>query len=831
MDKNKSDIEQTTSITNSGGVPRDYFTYHFSYALPNYIKTRPDHLKSVAEFFNIVNLAKTLFTPYRRIISTTKTTLTDRISFNILSSIIGAIVRLILIAAGIIILAIFLVIDYISIIFYVIPIFSLPGYLEKKQATFFEDELQDPQKFLAKISTSTYFQVISQFFDADFKKFFQNMPSPKTLGITNTQNPTQIMGLLATNLPELKTYLEKESIDQKSFESFLEYIKSYLENPPKVKITPIGQLLSFGYTNTLDQFGEELTIKALPHHMVKTKLLEKIEEILNRPQSNNVLLVGEAGVGRHSTLEGLASAISKYELPKLRDRRLILLDTNALLGSSANIIEIKANLENLLLEAKHAGNIILAIDQIDKISSSADNHIDLSEVITASLNDNSIPIVGITSTDDYNKYIRPNSEMTSLFEKLDIEESDNLETLSILIGKSLDSFRRQKAMPTLAALLEIIDKSNQIPDDRHQPEKSIIILEDAIANAKKNNKNTVDVATVDNTLAEISKIPIGKIKESEKEKLKDLEGFLHKRIVGQDEAITEIAKAMRRARSGIEVSRKTMGSFLFLGPTGVGKTETAKALSSAYFGQESKMIRLDMTEFQGNDALARLIGNPQTQSPGQLASLVRQNPYGVLLLDEFEKSGNDVQNLFLQIIDEGHLTDAFGKKVAFTNIITVATSNAGAEYIREEVERETESSSMIVKTQNSTSSSQNREPLTAKLIEYVLSKGLFSPELLNRFDAVVVYKPLTPKEVTSVAKLMLTQLAQDIKETKNITLEITDNLAAAVTQKGYDPAFGARPIKRLIADKIEDQIAKLVISDAIKNGDTISSEDITKFLS
>jgi ATP-dependent Clp protease ATP-binding subunit ClpA len=322
----------------------------------------------------------------------------------------------------------------------------------------------------------------------------------------------------------------------------------------------------------------------------------------------------------------------------------------------------------------------------------------------------------------------------------------------------------------------------------------------------------VDVTTVDDTLAEISKIPIGKIKESEKEKLKDLESFLHKRIVGQDEAITEISRAMRRARSGIEASRKTIGSFLFLGPTGVGKTETAKALSGAYFGEESKMIRLDMTEFQGNDALARLIGNPQTQSPGQLASLIRQNPYGVLLLDEFEKSSQDVQNLFLQIVDEGNLTDAFGKKVSFANIIIVATSNAGAEYIREQVEK-------------------GEKELSKKLVEYVLSQNLFSPELINRFDATVVYKPLTQEEVTSVAKLMLTSLAQDIKETKNITLEVTDNLASEIAQKGYDPAFGARPIKRLIADKIEDQIAKLVISETIKNGDTINSEDILKFLS
>ncbi len=812
-------------------LPQDYFSYHFSYALPNYIKTRPDHLMSIAEFFNIVNLTKNLFAPYKRIVSTTKTTLTDKISFNLISITIGAIVRLILITTGILALVAFLVLDYVSVIFYLVPIFSYPGFLQKKQNTFFEEELEDTQKFLTKIGNSPYYQTVCHFFEPEFQKTFENMPSPKSLGATSKQNLVQILELLAEKLPALKSYLEKESIDPKSFITFLEYVKNYLENHPRARITPVGQMLSFGYTNTLDEFGEELTIKILPHHMVSTALLEKIGDILSRPQSNNVLLVGEAGVGRHSTMEGLASAISKYELPKLRDKRLILLDTTALLGSSSNVVEIKANFENLLLEAKRAGNIILAIDQIDKISSNQEGHIDLSEVITGVLNDNLMPIVGITSTDDYSKYIRPNSEMNSLFEKLDIEEPENIETLSILVGKSLDSYKREKIMPTLAALLEIVEKSSQIPDERHQPEKSIIVLGDALTLAKKSNKNKVDTQIVDDTLADISKIPTGKIKESEKEKLKDLEAYLHQRIIGQNEAIVEIAKAMRRSRSGIEKDRKTMGSFLFLGPTGVGKTETAKALSGAYFGQESKMVRLDMTEFQGEGALERLIGNPKSQAPGQLASLIRQNPYGVLLLDEFEKSGNEIQNLFLQIVDEGHLTDAFGKKVVFANIIIIATSNAGAEYIREEVEREAESSSMIVKTRNNSTSSQNREPLTTKLIEYVLSKNLFSPELLNRFDAVVVYKPLTPQEVTAVAKLMLITLAQSLKETKNINLEITDTLAAAVAQKGYDAAFGARPIRRLIADKIEDGIAKMVLSEQLKNGDTISSQDILKFLS
>jgi len=793
-------------------LPRDYFTYHFSLALPNYIKTRPNHLAQIAGFFNIANLLKNLFAPYRRLTLTKKTTLWDRISFDLISIAIGAIVRLILIATGLITLGFFAIFDFASIAIYAIPIFSMAGYNQKKQNTFYEDEIENGQKFQGKITKSPYFLAVSRFFDADFEKTLTTITSPKDLGISSLQTPPQMLSILSQKLHSLKSYLEKESIDQESFSTFLNYVKNYLDNPPKARVTPIGQFLSFGYTNTLDQFAEELTIKALPHYVVKKELLEKIESILTRPRSNNVLLVGETGVGRHSVLESLASAVAKYELPSLKNKRLMLLDTVALLGSNPNIVEIKANFEALLLEAKHAGNIILAIDEIDRISSTLENHIDLSEVINAVLNDNSMPIIGITTQEAYSKFIRPNSEMTSLFEKLDIEEPTKLETLSILVGKALDLYSRKGIATTLTALLEIAEKSGEIPDERHQPEKSIIAFEDAGASAEKDKKNVIDLEVVDSALAKISKIPIGKIKETEKEKLKDLEGFLHKRIIGQNEAMVEIAKAMRRARSGIETARKTMGSFLFLGPTGVGKTETAKALCQAYFGPENKMIRLDMTEYQGQDALVRLIGNSETKSPGQLATLIRQNPYGVLLLDEFEKASPEVQNLFLQIIDEGHLTDAFGKKVAFTNIITIATSNAGAEFIREEVEK------------------GQTTDLAKKVVDFVLSKNLFSPELLNRFDATVVYKPLTPQEVAQVAKLMLENLAQSLKETKNVTLEITDNLAAAVAQKGFNAEFGARPIRRLIADKIEDGIAKLVISEQIKNGDTITSQDLLKFL-
>jgi len=255
-----------------------------------------------------------------------------------------------------------------------------------------------------------------------------------------------------------------------------------------------------------------------------------------------------------------------------------------------------------------------------------------------------------------------------------------------------------------------------------------------------------------------------------------------------------------------------MGSFLFLGPTGVGKTETAKALAQVYFSDENRMVRFDMTEFQGADALSRLIGNTDNKTPGQLVTQVREQPFGILLIDEFEKAAKDVQNLFLQILDEGNLTDAFGKKTSFSNTIVIATSNAAAEFIREQVQ-------------------QNTQDLPTVLMEYVLDKGLFSPELINRFDATIVYRPLTGEEVVQVSYLMLQSLAKDLKENKNITLEITPELAQIVAKQGYVAAFGARPLRRLIQDKIEDQIAQLMISKKLNNGDTVLAQTLLGFLS
>lgn len=793
-------------------VPKNYFLYHFTYALPRFIQSRPQKLASEFRFFNIASLTKNLFSTYRRLALDKKSSLADRLSFNLTSRIIGFIVRFFLILFGLVMMLVLLVVYIFESLFYIPPLASLPDFILFKRFTFFDSDLKDPKKFFQKLSHTHFYKSLKIFFGDDFEALFPTLPIPESMGLKSNQNPSEMFSTLSLKWINLKDYLAKKTISPQSLTILTSYLKEFYTHPVEINPAPIGYRLAYGYTNTLDDYCVELTNKKITNPFFNKSLVENITTALTRKSFNNALMIGEVGVGRHSGIIDFASAITRNSIPDLNDKRILLMDTIALMSSSKNLMDIKGKFDLLLKEAKHAGNIILVIDYADKISSSLDGRVDLSDVLSHALTDDSLPIVGITTYDEFNKYIRTNPAFLKLFDKVEVSEPQTEQILQVLIGKNLEIYNKYKISATFQSLLEITDKSQTLIADKHQPESAILLLEDSLSRTQKLNKSQISLDIVDQILTEKTKIPVGKIKESEIDKLKDLEGFLHKRIVGQNESISEIAKAMRRSRTGLEKGKRPMGSFLFLGPTGVGKTETAKALAEAYFGQESKMIRLDMTEFQAEDSTKRLIGDPQTKTPGQLTSLVRQNPYGLLLVDEFEKANTFVQNLFLQILDEGHMTDAFGKDVNFQNMIIIATSNAASEFIREQVQK-------------------NTPDLSQKLIDYTLSKNLFNPELMNRFDAVVIYKPLNQAEIVNISKLMLMQLAAQIKETKNITLEISDALASKVAEKGFDIQFGARPIRRLIQDSIEDGIAKMLINKQIDNGGKIPASTLLKFVS
>lgn len=792
-------------------------TWHYSYGVPLYLKRQRELLKNLLDFFNFADLIMHLFTPYKRMVASPKTTLTERLSFYFTSIFVGFWVRTILILTGFIAILAFLVFDLLySLLYSIIPFFSIPSYIKYKNSKVFNLDLNNPAVFYQKLKNNIVFTDLANFFDNSFPNLFEHLPPLTQFGVKVDDDIAQTLLAIFQKWPYIEKYLEVNGIKSKNFELLLQFLKDHYENPPKLKPKPIGQTLAFGYTNTLDQFGADLTLKKLTNTVIRKDTLAQIEKILLRPQNNNILLVGDPGVGRHTVLENLASAIQRELVPGLLGRRIFLLDTVALAGSSQSLIEVRKNFEDVLMEAKNAGNIILAIDHIDRIVTASAQRSDLSEVVVSILADNLLPIIGISTTEDFNKFIRPNTSVNERFERVDIKETTPEETLQVLFGKSLEFAQKESVFTMLNALVEIVEKSNRLISDKFQPEKSILLLIDAIAEAKSQKIGKIHPLLVDQIIAVKTKTPVGKISATEAQKLTDLEQILHIRIVDQDEAISAIARAMRRARAGIEVGTHPIGSFLFLGPTGVGKTETAKALAESYFGSENRMVRIDMSEFNSQDSVKRLIGDVQNETPGHLTTLIRENPYTLLLVDEFEKAAPAVLNLFLQILDEGFLTDGFGKKVSFDNIIIIATSNAGAEYIREILQRSLLGSG---------------ESLSVKVLNYVLEKGLFSPELINRFDGVVVYKPLTQNQIVAVTELMLKKLADQIKETKNINLEISSGLAVKIAHLSFDQTLGARPIRRFIADKIEDGIAKMIIDGTLKSGSTIPAATLLKFVS
>ncbi len=796
---------------------QNYLVWHYTQALPQFVSSRLDKFQESFVYFNFASLLKNLFAPYRRLtLAKTKPgnlieKFLDKLSFELISRSIGAVVRIIFLGIGLFGLLVFVIIDLIAILFYLLPIFSFPKYLNLRSQFVLDNEAKDQESILKKLWATPYVKTMSMFFDDDFKNLFEGK---FTVAQTLPLNPQveNIVTFLFQNAQEFAKYLETKNIKFENFET-LALAVSHHSNPQKIKVVSLlGGILTLGYTNTLDQFSQMVYPRETIPSRETQNLIESLEKILTRQNNNNILLVGEPGVGRHTTLNYLAQALQDPKNKGLFGKRLLMLDTVAIAGRGQNLDQVKSIFEDILEEAKSAGGIILAIDQIDRIVSSKDGRTDISQVITNILKDADLPIIGITQTDDFNEFVRPNTSFLKYFEKIEVSEPDASQTLGILIDKVLADLGKTKVAATLSALLEIVQRTDSLIPDQRQPEKSLTLLGDALSAALENKKTKVDIEIVDQILSAKTKTPIGQIGKSEAKKLGGLEEVLHQRIIGQDQAIDQLARAMRRARSGIESGKRPIGSFLFLGPTGVGKTETAKALAQSYFSNEEKMVRLDMSEFQGTDALDRLIGDAKSKTPGQLASLIRQNPYGLLLVDEFEKANSAVHNLFLQILDEGFLTDAFGKKVSFDNIIIIATSNAGAEYIREQVKG-------------------GKPPQSRQLVNYILEKGIFSPELVNRFDGVIVYTPLTKEEAVAVTNLMLTALAKKLKETKNITLEITPELCAKVAEKGYDQEFGARPIRRLIQDKIEDPIAKMIIDGTAKNGSKIPAVVLLKFVS
>jgi ATP-dependent Clp protease ATP-binding subunit ClpC len=461
-------------------------------------------------------------------------------------------------------------------------------------------------------------------------------------------------------------------------------------------------------------------------------------------------------------------------------------------------------------EALHAGNILLVIDNLPRLILQAKQfELNLDEILEPYLTGIGGQIIALADTEYFNTLIANNKTLMARFETVSTKSLMFNEITKIISHKTLAAEKNYEILYTYPAILEITKSAEYYFPDGVSSDKAEDLLAEISPWAIEKGLNIIGKEEVLQYVSEKTNIPIAGISEIEKEKLLNLENLLMKRIVAQREAVFAIASAIRRSRAGIRNENRPIGSFLFLGPTGVGKTETAKALANVFFNLsdqdgEKNLLRLDMSEYQNEEALSRLIGSVENNTQGIMSNLISEHPYGVLLLDEFEKTNTKVLNLFLQILDEGYFTDAFGKKIMARNIIFIATSNAGADKIFKII-----------------SDGKNLSESESNLIADIIKDGIFKPELINRFDGTILFHPLTKENLTEISKLMLKKVTKKLAD-KGITMSINNDLIDFLAQNGYNPTFGARPMNRLIQNTIEEHLSDLIIRRKLVAGKTIS---------
>lgn len=601
--------------------------------------------------------------------------------------------------------------------------------------------------------------------------------------------------------------------------------------------------------------------------------ISRLMQILSRRTKNNPCLVGEPGVGKTAVIEGLAQQIAAGVVPdSMKEKRILTMDLSGMVAGSKYRGEFEERMKRLIQEVKNAGNIILFLDEVHTIigAGGAEGAIDASNILKPSLARGEVQLIGATTIAEYRKYIEKDAALERRFQPVTVEEPSEEQCLEILEGLKAKYEEHHHVEIEADALKAAVRLSSRYISDRFLPDKAIDVvdeacskvslrgfkapesiyqleelieklrvdLEDAIRSGDMNeasvlNKEREDakkkldqtrsrfqkrmsekevVVTEDDmalVVAEWTKVPVQRLKESESARLQKLEQTLHKRVIGQDEAVSAVAKAVRRGRVGLKDPKRPIGSFLFLGPTGVGKTELSKALAEALFGNEEAMIRVDMSEYMEKHSVAKMIGSPPGyvghDDGGQLSEQVRRHPYSVVLFDEIEKAHPDVFNILLQVLDDGHITDSQGRKVDFRNTVIIMTSNAGAKAIVDPKKLGFNAKEDLADDYKQMKSNVMKE-----------IKLLFRPEFLNRIDEILVFHPLGKEEMKKIVSLMCNELIKRAKEQLNIKLTIRDSVKKHIVETGTDQKYGARPLRRALQNQLEDRLAEALLSGEVK---------------
>lgn len=638
-----------------------------------------------------------------------------------------------------------------------------------------------------------------------------------------------------------------------------------------------------GKATTLEQYSRDLTLLAregkLDPVIGRNMEIQRVIQISSRRTKNNPCLVGEPGVGKTAIIEGLAILIAQGNVPDtIKNKRVLTLDLSGMVAGSKYRGEFEERIKRVINEVINDGNVILFIDEIHTIigAGGAEGAIDASNILKPSLARGEVQIIGATTISEYRKYIEKDAALERRFQPVTVEQPSPEETVEILKGLRKTYEKHHSVTITDAALEAAVKLSDRYINDRFLPDKAIDLIDEASSktrlgtyikpekillleekikelqdkkeeaikseeyekaavikekrlaemerlegykreweNAKSSKNLVVDEEAIAMVVSDWTKIPVAKLAVGESEQLMKLEDTLHNRVVGQAEAVTAVAKAIRRGRVGLKDPKRPIGSFLFLGPTGVGKTELSKALADAMFGSENALIRVDMSEYMEKHSVSKIIGSPPGyvgfEDGGQLCEKVRRKPYSVVLFDEIEKAHPDVFNVLLQILDDGVVTDSMGRKIDFKNTVIIMTSNAGAEN--------------IVSPKNlgfNASDDPEREynNMKTRVIDEV--KRLFKPEFLNRIDEMIVFHMLGKEDIAQIVDIMVKDINKRIGDQMNLHIELDDAAKKEIVDSGFDEKYGARPLKRTLQTRIEDELAEKILDGSIKEGDCVS---------
>ena len=671
-----------------------------------------------------------------------------------------------------------------------------------------------------------------------------------------------------------KLYMEIMGIigaDEETYKAYLQEVKAS-KSRQKSSATPMLDQYSRDLTEQASQ-GE------LDPVIGREEEIKRIIQILSRRTKNNPCLIGEPGVGKTAIAEGLAQKIVAGAVPRtIQDKRVVTLDLASMVAGSKYRGEFEERIKKVIKEVMDCSDVLLFIDELHTIigAGGAEGAMDASNILKPSLSRGEIQLIGATTIEEYRKYIEKDPALERRFQPVTVEEPTEEEAIEILKGLRPSYEKHHRVMITDDAIESAVKYSMRFISDRFLPDKAIDLIDEAASKVqlkgyqvpanleelqnevfelaqekedaikegdfdeaarikkeqeakekkltslrsrieKKNAAKQLMVEEPD--VAEVvsmwTKIPVQKLAEKETHRLLRLEQTLHQRVIGQDEAVTAVAKAIKRGRVGLKDPKRPIGSFLFLGPTGVGKTELSKAVAETVFGSEQAMIRVDMSEYMEKHSVSKLVGSPPGyvgyEEGGQLSEKVRRNPYSVILFDEIEKAHPDVFNILLQVLDDGHITDAQGRKIDFKNTILIMTSNAGAQSII---------SPKKLGFAAVDDEKHNYNVMKGNVMEEV--RRMFKPEFLNRIDEIIVFHSLNKENIKSIVGLLLKEFTKRCKEQMNITLNVRDSVKSFISEEGFDDKYGARPLKRAIQNKIEDALAEEILEGKVKSGDTVS---------